>query len=308
MSADWVAATVRARALAQRRAGSGASAVIARADTLRDGMDLLVGTAYEPQMADATDLAAVERTTDATVLWQLRVLAGWLPATASRLCRAAAGAFERDNITALAAQLGDGRSAPEAFELGALGTAWSSLRTSASTAELAAGLARSPWGAVSNDDAAALRDVLTVVWLRRLSDTAAAARPWALAGAALVASRTVLVDQVEPSPRLRRLLRPLIGSAWERATDLDAMRAALPRATGALLAGIAAPTDLWQAEARAMTAVETDAFRLVRSALPGPDAVLGALAVLATDAWRVRAALASAALGSGHSEVLDAVA
>ena len=33
-----------------------------------------------------------------------------------------------------------------------------------------------------------------------------------------------------------------------------------------------------------------------------------ALAVLATDAWRVRAALASAALGSGRSEVLDAVA
>ena len=52
----------------------------------------------------------------------------------------------------------------------------------------------------------------------------------------------------------------------------------------------------------------SDAFGLLRSALPGPDAVLGALAVLATDAWRVRAALASAALGSGRSEVLDAVA
>ena len=303
-----MAATVRARALARRRAGSGASAVIARAATLRDGLDLLVGTAYEPRVARATDMVAVERATDETVLWQLRVLAGWLPATASRLCRTAAAAFERDNILVLAAHLGDGRPAPEAFDLGALGTAWSRLQTSGSVAELYAGLARSPWGAVDAEDAAALRDVLTVVWLRRLADIAAAARPWALAGAALVATRTVLVDRAEPSPRLCRLLRPLIGSAWEHAADLDAIRSALPRATGTLLAGIETPLDLWRAEARATIAVETDAFRLLRSALPGPDAVLGALAVLATDAWRVRAALASASLGSGHSEVLDAVA
>lgn len=308
MSADWVAATVRARALARRRAGSGASAVIARTTTLRDGLDLLAGTAYAPRLADATDMVAVERATDETVLWQLRVLAGWLPATASRLCRTVAAVFEAENIVALAAHLGDGRPAPEAFDLGSLATSWSGLSTSASTAELYAGLAHSPWGPVGADDAAALRDVLTAVWFRRLADTAAAARPWALAGAALVATRTVLVDRVEPSPRLRRLLRPLIGSAWERAADLTAMRAALPRATGAMLAGIETPTDLWRAEARAVIAVETDAFGLLRSALPGPDAVLGALAVLATDAWRVRAALASAALGSGRSEVLDAVA
>ena len=308
MSADWVAATVRARALARRRAGAGASAVIARAATLRDGLAVLVGTAYESRLADVTDMVAVERATDETVLWQLRVLAGWLPATASRLCRNAAAAFERDNLVALAAQLAGGRAAPEAFDLGSLGTAWPRLSTSGSTAELYAGLARSPWGAVGAEDATALRDVLTVVWFRRLADTAAAARPWAQNGAALVATRIVLVDRVEPPPRLRRLLRPLIGSAWESAADLEAMRAALPRSTGAVLAGIETPTDLWRAEARAAIAVETDAFRLLRSALPGPDAVLGALAVLATDAWRVRAALASASLGSGRSEVLDAVA
>jgi hypothetical protein len=36
--------------------------------------------------------------------------------------------------------------------------------------------------------------------------------------------------------------------------------------------------------------------------------VLGVAAVLAIDAWRVRAALAAAASGAGSSEVLDAVA
>jgi hypothetical protein len=42
--------------------------------------------------------------------------------------------------------------------------------------------------------------------------------------------------------------------------------------------------------------------------MPGPDVVLGAIAVLALDAWRVRAALAAAAAGAGSSEVLDAAA
>jgi hypothetical protein len=36
--------------------------------------------------------------------------------------------------------------------------------------------------------------------------------------------------------------------------------------------------------------------------------VLGAIAVLAMDAWRVRVGLAAAAAGTGSSEVLDAVA
>jgi hypothetical protein len=47
---------------------------------------------------------------------------------------------------------------------------------------------------------------------------------------------------------------------------------------------------------------------MLRTANPGPEPVLGALAVLAVDGWRVRAALASAAVGAGPSEVLDVVA
>lgn len=306
--ADWVAATVRARALARRRAGTGTSAAIARAATLQDGLRMLEGTAYEQWTAGAADLTAAERATRETVLWQVRVMAGWLPASASRLCRSVAAAFERDNLLALAGQLADGHATPEAFDLGTLDTAWSRLRSAGSTAELLAELARSPWGAVGPEDSVALQDVLTMVWLRRLADTAAPARPWALAGAALIAARTVLVDRARPSPRLRQLLHPLIGAAWETATDVESMRGSLPRALGPLFTGVTAPTDLWRAEARAMTTVETDGFRLLRSALPGPDVVLGSLAVLTIDAWRIRAALAASALGSGHSEVLDAVA
>ena len=46
---------------------------------------------------------------------------------------------------------------------------------------------------------------------------------------------------------------------------------------------------------------------MLRRATPGPEVVVGAITVLAVDAWRVRAALAAADAG-GTSEVLDAVA
>jgi hypothetical protein len=55
-------------------------------------------------------------------------------------------------------------------------------------------------------------------------------------------------------------------------------------------------------------AVEKDGFRLLRGSMPGPDVVLGAIAVLSTDAWRVRAALTAAAAAAGSSEVLDEAA
>ena len=55
-------------------------------------------------------------------------------------------------------------------------------------------------------------------------------------------------------------------------------------------------------------AVEADGFALLRRPRAGPEVVLGAIAVMAMDAWRVRAALAAAAAGTGSSEVLDAVA
>jgi hypothetical protein len=100
----------------------------------------------------------------------------------------------------------------------------------------------------------------------------------------------------------------VIGTGWETAGDLVALRSTLPRATRSALHDLDDPEQLWRAEARVRLTVESDGFRLLRTALPGPDVVLGAIAVLAIDAWRVRAALAAASLGVGSSEVLDAVA
>jgi hypothetical protein len=177
-----------------------------------------------------------------------------------------------------------------------------------SAEELAEALRRSPWGDSGSGGTTALRDVLTLVWLRRLADVAPAARPWAEAACALTAARILLVDGAVPSPRILQLVRPILGRTWETAEDLTELHAALPPSAQPVLRGVEAPEDLWRADAGLRATVEADGFRLLRSSLPGPDVVLGVAAVLAIDAWRVRAALAAAASGAGSSEVLDAVA
>lgn len=312
MRSDWVAASVRARSMAQRRAGAGTCRTIAATPGLEAALTQLADTVYGRELKSAQTLSQAHRATRRTVLWQLRVLAGWLPAGGTRLIRAAAAVFEADNILALDLRLrGEETSAPSAFDLGGLATAWPRLQTAATDEELRAALASSPWGDPGPESA--LRDILTAVWLRRLTSEAAAVRPWAAAAAALIAARLVLVDGTAPAPRLASLLRPLLGTGWTAAgtgelPTPELLRSTLPPAAAQAMNGVDRTADLWRAEAALAARIENDGFGLLRAGLPGPDVVLGAMAVLAADAWRVRAALASAAVSAGTSEVLDAVA
>ena len=310
MSAAWVAASVRARSMARRQVGAAGSRRLAAQDSLAEALLLLADTPYADRLAHTADLGVAQRATSDTVLWQLRVLAGWMPARGTRLARAAAGSFERDNIVALALRMdgGEGPAAYDPFDLGALATSWPRLRTAASAEELAESLRRSPWGGTGAGGNAALRDVLTLVWLRRLAAVAPQAQSWAGAVCALTVTRIVLVERAAPSPRILQLVRPILGRTWETAQDLTQLRAALPSSVRPVLRGVEAPEELWRAEAGMCAAVEADGLRLLGRPRPGPDVVLGAIAVLAMDAWRVRAALAAAAAGAGSSEVLDAVA
>ncbi len=307
MNADWVAATVRARSIAQRRVGAGTSRQIAAQPGLTEGLSLLAETVYADRLQGRADLGAAERATQETVLWHLRVLAGWMPATGTRLARALAGAYERENVLGLERRLAGGATVAEPFDLGSLGAAWPRLHFITTSDGLTDALRTSIWGD-PGPQTSPLRDVLTVVWLRRLAEVTSAARPWAEAVAALTVARLRLVEGSEPSPRLRQLVRPLLGDGWERAEDLTGLITHLPASARAVLRGIGAPEDLWRAEARLRATVEADGFRMLRGSLPGPDVVLGGITVLAMDAWRVRAALAAATAGIGASEVLDAVA
>jgi len=307
MRSDWVAAAVRARAMARRRVGAGACRRIAERSSLTAALPELDGTGFAERVLGCTALEEAQRAASETVLWEMRVLAGWLPAGGTRLLRALAAGFELENIRGLAARL-DGAPERPAYALGALATAWPRLSATDSPAELHEALGRSAWGDPGDGGSAALADALRVSWLRALASAAPEAKPWAARAAALTAARLVLVDAERPSERLQRLARPLIGEGWVQARDCGALREALPVSVRGVLDGIEEPTRLWRAEARAVASVEEDAFALLRTALPGPPVVLGAVVVLAVDCWRLRAALASAEAGGGGSEVLDAVA
>ncbi|MGA7205405.1 MAG: hypothetical protein WBX27_12335 [Specibacter sp.] len=313
MKADWVAASVRARSMAQRRVGAGASRVIAAEPTLDSALSALRESCYAERLHSTSGLAAAERAVQETVLWQLRVLAGWLPASGTALARAVAGAFEIENVVALAHQLDGGPQAPEPFRLGSLETAWHRLAAATSEEELAVVLDTTAWGAVGGSGPSIvgpgqLGVGLRVAWARRLVSVAPSARPWYGAVCVLTAARSLGPGGVSAPPRLLHLVRPVLGSAWESAGSIGELRAALPPSLQRVLRDIASPQELWRAEARIHNDVEKDGFGLLRGSLPGPDVVLGAMMVLLLDAWRLRAALAAAASGAGSSEVLNEAA
>jgi hypothetical protein len=74
------------------------------------------------------------------------------------------------------------------------------------------------------------------------------------------------------------------------------------------LSDVVEPGDLWRAEARWWARVEQEGGALTRHPSPGHERVVGAVALMAVDAWRVRAALERAASGGGPLEDFDAVA
>lgn len=305
MGTGWVAATVRAKALARRRLGPAGCRRIAAADGFADALALLPGTAYE-SAAKATSLRAAERAVAGVELWQLRVLAGWLPGSAVGLARALGARYELANVEAYARQLVDG--APrEFFPLGSLALSWPRLATARSSDALRQALVASPWGdpGPNGED---LHDFLTARWLRMIAAEAEPVAAWATTAAALLAARLLLVARRPPPDRLVPAIDVLIGPGWTAATSVADLRRSLPSVCRSVFDDVDEPARLWRAEAALALRIESDGYRLLRQGTPGQEPVLGAVAVLAVDGWRLRAALNLAALRAGPGEVLDVVA
>jgi len=299
----WVAGTTRARLLLGRRAGSELERGVASADSLAEGLSVLVGSAYGERLRAQDDLAAAERAVAETLLWHLRILAGWLPAAGVGLVRALAARFELMNIDArLAALAGDGREPPP-FVLGGLATAWPRLEQARTTEELSQALAASAWGDLLKASSSApaidprsspaqIAIGLRVSWARRVQETAPEASDWvAGAGALLVARELFVAGDRACEAQLRGL--PGIGRDALAADSLRELRMALPAHASWALADVDDPVELWRAELDWWLRVERDARLLVRAQQPQAE-VLGAVALLAADAQRTVRALAGA--------------
>jgi hypothetical protein len=105
----------------------------------------------------------------------------------------------------------------------------------------------------------------------------------------------------------------LIGRPAGEARSLGELVDRLPRHLNWVFADVRTDRDdeaaeLWRAEGTWWRRVEADGFTLLHGADIGPEVSIGAAAVLAADAWRVRAALELAARGGSPLEVFDAVA
>lgn len=305
----WAAPSVRARNMARRRLGRLDAHRLAEARSLTEAVSLLTGTAYGERVHPTMTLAAAQRAVADTLLWQVRVLAGWSPPGGTAWARTLLAGFERDNIVEHLRAMTTGAPAPRPpFALGALATAWPRLAATSTPSALLRELRRSAWTDPGTTDPAQARDVLTAVWLRRLADTLPQTRDWARTAALLLVARTVIVAGRRLPERATPAIGGLLGQLVFAARTLDELRAAVPARVGRAVAEVQTPERLWQAEAALVDRIDREGCGLLRALLPGPDQPIGASAVLAVDAWRVRAALASAAAGAPTGEAADGVA
>jgi hypothetical protein len=306
MSTAWVAGTVRARALARRRLGAGAARALAACPSLGDALAALAATPYRREVQQGQGLAEAQRAVSGTLLWHLRVLAGWLPRRGTQMLRVLAGWFEIANVDELLHRLAGG-AAEEPFQLGALATAWPRLAVARSPGELRGLLAASPWGDPGGGTVRALQLGMRLTWLERIASVDAAA-PWAAGAAALVVARERFVTGRDlPTGTDTRAAR-LLGMAAPGAASLAELVRRLPPDAAWVLRDATDPDQLWHAEARWWSRVERDGFALLDGTRFGSAAVAGTVAVLATDAWRVQAALELAARGGRPLEAFDVLA
>ncbi|WP_432193147.1 hypothetical protein [Streptomyces sp. bgisy027] len=304
MSAGWVAGVTRARALRSRCLGAEGISEVAAATTLDDALRYLAATPYRHDVGPGVTVAGAQRAVSATLLWHLRVLAGWQPATGADAVRALAAGFELSNTEHHLSSLGADRRRPGStplhpppYRLGALATAWTRLARTRTPAELRTSLAASVWGDPGGDSPAAVATGMRVSAALRLATTVPDAARWAAARLALLFCREVfVVGRRMPDVSVRRAAR-LLGPGAIAAASYADFRQELPATARWLVDDIDEVADLWRAEARWWDAVERDGRELLRRSRFGPQPVVGTAALLSVDAWRTRGALELAARG-----------
>jgi hypothetical protein len=188
-----------------------------------------------------------------------------------------------------------------------LATAWGRLATTTSAAQVRSVLAASAWGDPGEGGLRAVGLAMRAALADRVVSQVPPVGGWAAGALALVVAGLV-VEGVEPPPGFRVPASRVLGGPALTARDLPSLRRAVPRSAAWALAGVDSGADLWRAEARWWDRVEHDARSLVARPTPGRDPVVGAAALMAVDAWRVRAALEQAARGGTALEGFDAVA
>ncbi len=320
MSSPWVAGVVRAKALARRRLGAAGVRAVATSPGLSQALTALASSSYGHDVRSGQSLGAAQHAVGASLLWNMRVLAGWLPRGHVDVVRLFAAGFEAANIDEHLSALQHpstphGEPADPPYTLGMLDTSWSRLSSTTTLTGIAEVLETSRWRLRGCTTPRELHLGLRLAWADAVVAGVPEAAGWARAGAALLVLKEVVLEG-------RRLTGPLalrasyvlgptfVGALSGRPVDLAGVRAHLPSGARWVLDGIDQIQDLWRGEAAWWHRVERDGFALLRGSAYDRGPAVGALAVLAVDAWRVRAALETAARGGAGPtlEAFDGVA
>lgn len=307
MSAGWVAPTLRAHALVEQMVGPQEARRLASAPSWSSARERLAPTVYGIEFASGASRADARRAAAEAAMWQLRVLAGWLPPGSSGLARLAAGPIEISNIEQHLAQLTLGTTAVP-ISLGSLGSAWPGVAASTSPQQLRRGLARSTWGDPGGSDHVAMAVGLRVGWLRRVLRQLPVAREIALGGLAIVVGRERFAFEREIAPITARDVDHLVGNGWRSAETPTQLSRRLPKSASWALADVESPDDLWRAEFAWFRRLEHDARRLAATRRFGRDGVAGMMVLLMVDLHRVQSVIEVAGRTPIPEELFDDVA
>lgn len=195
--------------------------------------------------ATPAGLAAVQHAISAGLIWDLRVLAGWLPGGGVQLMRVLAGWFEIANVAELLAEL-DGRGHGSYFELGSLATAWSRSRHARSPAELRSTLASSAWKDPGGEAAEDIAVGLRARWAERVAALGEPARSWAAGALALLLAAERFDGGRTGHKVLGSVAISLLGPAAAAAGTIDELASALPAKVSWVLASRTSAADLWR--------------------------------------------------------------
>jgi hypothetical protein len=328
VSSSWVAGVVRAKALARRRLGAAGARAVAKSPGLGPALAALASSSYGHDVRPGQSLDAAQHAAAASLLWNLRVLAGWLPRGRLDVVRLFAAGYEAANLdehlwTLQHFPASDGQPAPPLYSLGTLETSWSRLSSTTTLAGVAEVLETSRWKLRGCRTPRELHLGIRLAWADAVVAGVPEAAGWARAAAALLVLKEVLLEGrslTEPlALRASYVLGPaFVGALAGRPADLAGLRDALPSGARWVLQGLEQGLDggfdegqdLWHGEAAWWHRVERDGFALLRGSGYDRGPVVGALAVLAVDVWRVRAALEAAARGGAGPtlEAFDGVA
>jgi hypothetical protein len=217
--------------------------------------------------------------------------------------------FEIANIEEHLCVLRGGEPDPP-YRLGMLETAWSRIAPTTSYGEVRQELASSAWGDPGDQTPAVIEIFLRLAWTDRLLGRVPEVSAWARARSVMVLLRAIHLDGHELPGRLADRARSVLG---QRVADEvlsgnppENLAPQLPPDIRWVLDGVGEPADLWWTEPTWWRRVESDSHALLRRAAFGRSTVIGAVGLLAADAWRVRAALETAARTSRRPEAMEA--